>query len=325
MLAVLLIEEALGQLNRDEEEFAEVYAEDFAAYSKQQLIKLRKKVMPTIHDASAIESAKTDMHSRSLEDRFSISTANYFNVSTDWDFDAKCAAAIETTKLWYEESELPQLRQRLEDHKEKTIENVIDQLKGMRAEWSDFNGLRRDLRIIISTDDSPVPEAHTLFHVKQGRDQDVHICLKNPSLGYITIPVMNVFASCWKVSPEQIWDAALQNEIEDSRGQSAASRSDAMAAKAKALSQIESHSNDAARTAASTAPKQSAASARTQAQSPAPANPNARRIKELEESIAALQREADSIGGLFGFVKKNKIRKEIEAQQRELELLKRNQ
>ena len=43
----------------------------------------------------------------------------------------------------------------------------------------------------------------------------------------------------------------------------------------------------------------------------------------MEESIAALQREADSIGGLFGFVKRNKIKKEIEAQQRELESLKR--
>ena len=33
----------------------------------------------------------------------------------------------------------------------------------------------------------------------------------------------------------------------------------------------------------------------------------------MEESIAALQQEADSIGGLFGFVKRNKIKKEIEA------------
>ena len=52
-------------------------------------------------------------------------------------------------------------------------------------------------------------------------------------------------------------------------------------------------------------------------------NPNAKRIKELEESITALQQEADSIGGLFGFVKRNKIKKEIEAQQRELDSLKR--
>lgn len=48
-----------------------------------------------------------------------------------------------------------------------------------------------------------------------------------------------------------------------------------------------------------------------------------RNIRELEKSIAALRQEADSIGGLFGFVKRNKIKKEIEAQQRELESLKR--
>ena len=52
-------------------------------------------------------------------------------------------------------------------------------------------------------------------------------------------------------------------------------------------------------------------------------NKATKRIRELEKSIAALRQEADSIGGLFGFVKRNKIKKEIEAQQRELESLKR--
>ena len=45
---------------------------------------------------------------------------------------------------------------------------------------------------------------------------------------------------------------------------------------------------------------------------------NVRKIKELEERIAALQREHDSIKGLFGFVKKNKIKKEMQELQQEL-------
>ena len=323
MLAVLLIEETLGQLNRDDSEFAQEYAEDFAAYNEQQLIRLRRKVMPTIHNASVVDSAKADMLARSLEDRFSISTANYFNVSTDWDFDSKGTAAIEATKLWYKPEELPVLRKRMEEHKEKTRQSFSSQLTAFRPEWSDFRGIRSDLHINVSTDSEPVPEAHNLFHVKMGRDLDVRISITNPALGYISIPVMNVFASCWKVSPEDIWNAALQNSIEDSRGQSPSSRSDAMAAKTKALSQIkpQSSTTPSTVTSANTAPKST--NTQSQLNAKAQTNPNAKRIKELEESIAALRREADSIGGLFGFVKRNKIKKEIEAQQRELEALKR--
>lgn len=323
MLAVLLIEEALGQLNRDEDRFAEIYAEDFGAYDAKQLIRLRKKVMPTIHDAGVIESAKSDMLARTVEERFSISTGNYFNVSTDWDFDAKGTDAIEATKLWYKPEELPELRKRMEEHKEKTRQSVSSQLTAFRPEWSDFRGLRSDLHINISTDSEPVPEAHNLFHVKTGRDLDVRISITNPALGYISIPVMNVFASCWKVSPEDIWNAALQNSIEDSRGHSSSSRSDAMAAKAKALSQIKTRSSTTQAAATSTSMAPRSTNTQSQLNANAQTNPNAKRIKDLEESIAALQREVDSIGGLFGFVKRNKIKKEIEAQQRELDSLKR--
>lgn len=301
----------------------DIYAEDFGAYDAKQLIRLRKKVMPTIHDAGVIESAKSDMLARTVEERFSISTGNYFNVSTDWDFDAKGIDAIEATKLWYRPEELPELRKRIEEHKEKTRQSVSSQLTAFRPEWSDFRGIRGDLHINISTDSDPVPAAHNLFYVKIGRDLDVRISLTNPALGYISIPVMNVFASCWKVSPEDIWNAALQNNIEDSRGQSSFSRSDVMSAKAKALSQIKPRSSTTPSAATSTNTAQKSANTQSQLNANVQTNPNAKRIKELEESIAALQREADSIGGLFGFVKRNKIKKEIEAQQRELESLKR--
>ena len=307
MLVVLLNEEALGQLNRDEKEFAEIYAEDFAAYNEQQLIRLRKKVMPTIHDPGVIESAKEDMLSRPLEDRFFISTANYYNVCTDWDIDAKGDAAIEATRLWYKDAEIDELRQKMEKHKEKTRLSVADQLTSFREEWSDFKGLRSDLHITISSNDEPIPEAHNLFHIKQANNLDVRINLRNPALGFISIPVMNVFASCWRVSPEEIWDAALKNSIDDRRGESFSTRSDALAAKQKALSQLNSSENKKANKDSSW----NSVTNNAQSFAARKENANARRIEELKGSIAALQREADSIRGLFGFVKRNKIKKEI--------------
>jgi uncharacterized small protein (DUF1192 family) len=45
---------------------------------------------------------------------------------------------------------------------------------------------------------------------------------------------------------------------------------------------------------------------------------NVKKIKELEDRIATLQREHDSIKGLLGFVKKNKIKKEMQMLQQEL-------
>lgn len=289
------------------------------------MIRLRRKVMPRIHDASFGESAKEDMLARSLEDRFSISTANYFNVSTDWDFEAKGNASIEATKQWYKETDLPQLRQMMEEHKEKTRQGVFNQLSSFRSEWSTYKGIKGDLHISISNNNEPVPEAHNLFHVKLNSNLDVQISLTNPALGYLSIPVMNVFSACWKVSPEDIWNAALQNEITDSRGSTSATKHDAFAAKDKALSQIKKASTPQqpfqTKMVASPPQRQSVS---TSTKSDAPVtNPNAKRIMELEESIAALQKEAESISGLFGFVKRNKIKKEIDAQQRELESLKR--
>lgn len=65
------------------------------------------------------------------------------------------------------------------------------------------------------------------------------------------------------------------------------------------------------------------AAKQSQSETAIPVNPDAKRIRELEESIAILRREADSISGLFGFVKRNGIKKEIEVQQRELDSLRR--
>ena len=317
MLAVLLIEEQLGQLHRDEDEFVKIYSEDFAAYNEGQLKRLRKKVMPTIHDDAVVESAKEDMLSRTVDDRFSISTGNYFNVSTDWDFEAKGKAAIEATKLWYRESEMSQLRQKMEDHKEQTCQSVASQLSAFRPEWTSFNGLRGDLHISIANNDEEIPEAHNLFHVILNNNLHVWISLNNPSMGYITIPVMNVFASCWKVTPEAIWDAALLNKIEDGRGNTSSSRSDALTAKVKALSRLKAGATEN-RTASGNSTSQSV---KVPANSQPSSNPNDKRINQLKERIAALRREADSIHGIFGFMKKNRINKEISELEQELRTL----
>lgn len=99
---------------------------------------------------------------------------------------------------------------------------------------------------------------------------------------------------------------------------------DAPAAKDKALPQMEKEisSQQSAQTESfATTPQRQSVGTLSNGSTPIE-NPKEKRIKELEASIAALQREADGIVGLFGFAKRNRIKREIEARRRELESLK---
>lgn len=198
----------------------------------------------------------------------------------------------------------------MEDHKESTRQGVINQLRGLRTEWGQFSSLREDLHIVITESNEPIPKAHNLFHVLLRGNLQVYINLSNPSLGYLTVPVMNVFSSVWKVSPEEIWDTAMHNDMTDSRGLSTMTRSDAVSAKRKALGG--SLQNAAPIIKANTVTPYSPPRP-TQTSNPpkAPSNPNEQKIKQLEEKIHSLTLELNNVRGLFGFVKKNKLKKEI--------------
>jgi hypothetical protein len=275
--------------------------------------------MPAIHNADRVEDAKADMMTRSVEDRFTVSTANFFNVSTDWDFDRRGSLAIEKTALWYKDSELSTVQELMEAHKEKTRQSVLSQQIGYNGTWGSFSTAKKDLQITIEASSDPIPEAHSLFHVEIQGGIHVSISLRNASLGFITIPIMNVFASCWKVSPESIWDAALNNNLNDSRGYAMNSRRDAEAGKAKALSAIKPQTTvkTVQNTGTTQKTRPSEQASKTVARS-MQSDANVKKIKELEDRIATLQREHDSIKGLLGFVKKNKIKKEMQMLQQEL-------
>lgn len=327
MLAVLLIEEDQGNLNRPDDDFATTFAEDFAAYTPQQLISLRAKVRPKMHDSSFVEAAKRDMLSRPVKDRFGISTANWFNLSNLWDFNDKGAKAIEKTRQYYRESEMYELRNLMSDHKQAGIDSVNSQLSGINSAWDSFGGVRNDLHICIGTCDEPIPDSRKVFDVMIDGTNHVYIQLQHPSMGYLTIPIMNLFASVWKTTPEKVWDAALNNSINDSRSVSlVTSRADALKAKNKALSAIGMTTSQVKKP--SDPPSTQKSTPRSVPSNPSiyntstPSN-NSKRIKEIEETIASLRREHDSIRGIFGFVKKNKIKKEINELEQELNILRR--
>ena len=176
----------------------------------------------------------------------------------------------------------------MEDFIEENRKNLNNQISKLRPEWSDFEKSRSDLHIKISINDDPVAKNFDLFHVKMHRDLDIYILLSNPSLKYVSVPVKNITASCWGVSPEDIWNAALENSIDDRRGLSSSSRSDALAAKELALSQIRLPLNIVETSSVETVYSQ------LQVKDAEPVNPKVIGIKQLEESLAALQAELDN-------------------------------
>ena len=288
MLVILLIEEHFGTIDSDDDEFVATYAEDFPACDEKQLIQLRNKVKPTIHDAVTIESVKSNMLARTLEERFLISTRNCFLVNPGWNDDERGKDAIAATQQWYRPEEIAELTKRMEDFIEENRKNLNNQISKLRPEWSDFEKSRSDLHIKISINDDPVAKNFDLFHVKMHRDLDIYILLSNPSLKYVSVPVKNITASCWGVSPEDIWNAALENSIDDRRGLSSSSRSDALAAKELALSQIRLPLNIVETSSVETVYSQ------LQVKDAEPVNPKVIGIKQLEESLAALQAELDN-------------------------------
>ena len=320
MLAVLLIEEDQGNLYRSDDDFAETFAEDFAAYDSKQLIKLRQKVRPKMHDASFQASAKEELLSRPVKDRFSISTANWFNLSNLWDFDEKGSLAIEKTKQYYRDSEMREVRDLMAKHKQAGIDSVNSQLTSFNSTWTSFMGVRNDLHICIGLCEEPIPDSRKVFDVMIDGTNHAYIQLQHPSMGFLTIPIMNLFASVWKTTPEKIWDAALNNEINDSRGVYGRSRSDAISAKAKALAAIKPH-NSQPKQSTTTQTRNAQASQVTTKPVVGESSHNDTRIREIQGKIATLKRELDSIKGIFGFVKRNKIKKEISDLENELNML----
>lgn len=320
MLAVLQIEEAIGKLNRPDEEFAEVYAEDFGAYTPAQLNKLRKKVKPKMHDAAFIESVKEEMLSRPVKDRFSISTGNWFNLGNDWNFDTKGEMAIAKSRQYYRDNEMAEVRNLMEEHKKAGIDSVNRQLTAFNAGWNSFAGVRNDLHINIEAFSEQIPEKHNLFDVMIDRGNHVQILLKHPSMGFLTIPVMNLFASVWKTTPQAIWDAALNNSMDDARGTSLSqTRADAARAKGLALAPLNKSASapvPQTKPQAVSAPKPTpAAGAASQP------SPKQERKTALEQRIRSLKHELSQVTGIFGFMKRKRLEKEIMEAERELRMM----
>ena len=219
MYIILTNEKKLGKLHRAQEEFYEIYEEDFAALSKSEVIQMRKDMLKEMEDESLCSYYAESFRRRSVEDRFSVSTRNLSNVSENTELGEKAEWAIENTKEWYTPSEYAEVRRMMDADLADTRKQLDDQLKLVDDAWTKYSTGKDSLQIVITDkaeDDSNMELNASNFQVVIG-SQLVSVQIATKGIFRMSATVTNCFTWYWGVTVKDVWEAAKRNELRDER------------------------------------------------------------------------------------------------------------
>lgn len=219
MYVILTNEKKLGKLHRSQDEFCEIYEEDFAALSKAEIIKTRKDIMEEMEDEALCSYYAESFKQRSVEDRFSYSTRNINNVSDEPDPVVKANWAVENSKEWYDPSEYSEVRKLMDADLNNIKKQLDDQFKPVEEAWMKFSTAKDYLEISVSekaADDSDLNPDFSMFQVVIG-GQLVSVKLSTKGFFRMSTTAMNYFPFYWGVTVRDIWEAAMKNELRDER------------------------------------------------------------------------------------------------------------
>ena len=219
MYVILLNEKELGKLNRPRDEFGELYEEDFAAYTKSEIIKLRNDILVKMNDETAVGVYAESFKKRTVKDRFTVSTGNLFNASDEQDFGKLASWAIDHTKQWYDPSESAEVK-RLMDARLAEIRGDLDnQFNSIDPKWTKFSTGKEFLQIVITNkkaDGSDIQHKYENFQIVIG-GQLVAAQIASKGFMRMSTTVMSCFPWYWKVSVRDIWETAYSNDLRDER------------------------------------------------------------------------------------------------------------
>lgn len=219
MYIILTNEKKLGKLHRSQDEFYELYEEDFPALSKAEVIKVRKDMLKEMEDDSLCSYYAESFKQRTVEDRFSVSTRNLNNVSDETELGIKADWAVENSKEWYAPSEYTEVRRLMDKDLAETRRDLDGQLKSIDEAWIKFSTAKEYLQINISNkkpDGSDLQPLNSNFQVVIG-SQLVAVKLASKGFFRMSTTVMNPFTWYWGVSVRDIWETALKNDLYDER------------------------------------------------------------------------------------------------------------
>ena len=217
MYVILTNEKKLGKLHRSQNEFYEIYEEDFAALSKAEVIKLRKDMLEEMEDEALCSYYAESFRQRTVSDRFSVSTQNLNNVCTEPEVGVKADWAIENTQEWYSPDEQAEVRRLMNAALDETRKDLDNQLKPINEGWTKYSTGKNFLLISVSDyDGSELDPNYSNFQTVIGR-QLVEVKISSKGIFIMSSTVMNCFPWYWGVSALDIWEAAFNNEVTDER------------------------------------------------------------------------------------------------------------
>ena len=217
MYVILTNEKKLGKLHRSQNEFYEIYEEDFGALSKTEVIKLRKDMLEEMEDDALCSYYAESFKQRSVKDRFSISTQNLNNVSTEPEVGVKADWAVENTQEWYLPNERAEVRRLMDSSLAETRKDLDNQLKPIDESWIKYSTGKEFLQVVVSDHDgSELDPNYSNFQVVIG-GQLVEVKISSKGIFKMSTTLMNCFPWYWGVSVRDIWEAAFNNEVSDTR------------------------------------------------------------------------------------------------------------
>lgn len=238
MYVILTNEKKLGKLGRTDEEFSEIYGEDFPALSKEKILQTRKDMLEEMEDASLCGYYAESFKQRTVEERFNVSTWNLNNVKEGEPYlDVKAKWAIENTKEWFAPEEIPEVR-RLADAKLAEIKKQIDEQFGpIEEKWMKFRTATEFLKLFITEkkpDDSDLESNASCFQIVLG-DALVTVKLSTKGIFRMFAVIPDFTPWYWGVTIRDVWEAACRNDdISDERTDAA----DTAQIKEQALKQV---------------------------------------------------------------------------------------
>lgn len=219
MYIILTNEKKLGMLHRSVDDFYETYEDDFPALSKEEVISTRKDMLAEMDDETLCAYYAASFKQRSVEDRFSVSTRNLNNVNPEPEMTVKATWAIENSKEWYQESELAEVRRLMDADMADMRKQLDGQLKPIDEAWVKYSTGKDFLQIVISdkaADGSDLDDNFSNFQIVVG-SQLVAVQIASKGIFRMSTTIMNCFTWYWGVTVREIWEAAMKNDIYDSR------------------------------------------------------------------------------------------------------------
>ena len=268
MYIILTNEKKLGMLHRSVDDFYETYEDDFPALSKEEVISTRKDMIAEMDDETLCAYYSASFKQRTVKERFTVATRNLYAVGTEPELAIKAAWAIDNTTQWFQEAELAEVRQLMDAELDSVRADMDSQLDPIDSAWKKFATGKEFLQIAISdkaADGSDLDDNFSNFQIVVG-SQLVAVQIASKGIFRMSTTIMNCFTWYWGVTVREIWEAAMKNDIYDSR--EGASNGSQLAN--QAMNQIRAKYPTAAPTSA---PKPAAASYSKPTTPPAPAKP----------------------------------------------------